>query len=54
MTASVCLAADPATFRKQFEQRSFAFGHHLAHHPLFETEKLIELARALAALGGGL
>jgi hypothetical protein len=47
MIASACLDADPVEFREQYEQRGFAFRHNLAHHPLFETEKLIELARTL-------
>jgi hypothetical protein len=47
MIASACLAADPTLFRDGFERRAFAFGHRLAHHPLFATEKLIELARTL-------
>ena len=35
-------------FRKNFNRNTFSFRHRLADHPLFETPRLIELARTCA------
>jgi hypothetical protein len=35
-------------FRKHFNRNTFSFRHRLADHPLFETPRLIELARTCA------
>jgi hypothetical protein len=40
--------ADPATFRKYFDHLAFEFRHRLAEHPLFETERLLQLAKRMA------
>jgi hypothetical protein len=38
---------DARLFRKHFDRASFQFRHHLAHHPLFELPRLLELAKSL-------
>ena len=42
------LDADETTFRTSFDRRSFSFAHRLAGHPLFEPERLLQLAREMA------
>lgn len=42
------LDANEDVFREAFDRRSFAFAHRLAGHPLFEPQRLLELARKLA------
>lgn len=43
------LVADAADFQNAFDLRSFAFGHRLAGHPLFAPERLLALAKKMAA-----
>lgn len=46
--ATTWISADPESFRAQFERRGFAFPHRLAGHPLFELDRLVELAKTLS------
>jgi hypothetical protein len=41
------LDIDPAEFRNGFGKRPFLIGHRLGEHPLFELDRLLELARTL-------
>jgi hypothetical protein len=42
------LEADADVFRRSFDRESFAFRHRLSDHPLFESERLLELAKTMA------
>ena len=44
---SAVFAADAESFRRDFNQRSFAFDHHLADHPLFTILRLADTAQAI-------
>jgi hypothetical protein len=44
---SSLLDIDPAEFRNCFGKRPFLIGHRLCEHPLFELDRLLELARTL-------
>ena len=41
------VADDPRVFRQKFEQEPFIFHHHLPENPLFEMDRVRELARRL-------
>jgi hypothetical protein len=43
------LEADPVLFEQEFDRHCFTFTHRLADHPLFKPERLLRLARELAA-----
>lgn len=45
--------AEAALFRKAFDQRSFAFRHGLANHPLFTIPRLADTAQAILDKGDG-
>ena len=42
------LVADSDAFAANFDRKAFAFGHRLAHHPLFAPERLLQLAQQMA------
>ena len=44
--------ADPKVFEESFDRRSFAFTHGLANDPLFDSERLLQLAKEMAANPG--
>jgi hypothetical protein len=50
-TAAGILECDENEFREQFNRRSFEFAHHLSGHRLFQTSRLIELAKRLDPRG---
>jgi hypothetical protein len=41
------LSWDPQEFQECFHRRPFVIGHHLCDHPLFQLDRLLELARSL-------
>lgn len=51
---STILEAEPATFGESYGQRPFLFGHHLADHPLFHRERLLQLAEEMIHIPNGL
>jgi hypothetical protein len=42
------LDADPQLFAEKFDRAAFSFRHRLAHHPLFEFDRLLGLAKLMA------
>jgi hypothetical protein len=45
--SSRVLTADPSVFRESFDRKPFCLTHSLADHPLFELQRLSELAQFL-------
>jgi len=43
------LEADPSLFARRFDELAFQFSHRLADHPLFAPERLLALAKKMAA-----
>ncbi len=41
------LDVDPVEFARCFDRRPFLIGHHLCDHPLFDLERLLQLAKDL-------
>lgn len=46
-SSPVLLELNPIDFEEHFSRRPFLIGHRLCGHPLFETERILELARTL-------
>ena len=44
---------DPESFEELYGKRSFSFAHRLAGHPLFEMDRLLELAEAMLLVPNG-
>jgi hypothetical protein len=46
-TTATRLEFDPTDFTAHFSRRPFLIGHRLSEHPLFELDRLVQLARTL-------
>lgn len=46
-TSDSLLDLDPSMFDSHFNRQPFTIGHHLCDHPLFQFDRLLELARSL-------
>lgn len=47
LTRTSLLEVDAAHFREHFNRRPFTIGHHLVEEPLFQLDRLVQLARDL-------
>jgi len=47
------IEADPSSFEVSYGRKPFTFGHRLVGHPLFEMDRLLELAEAMTHVPNG-
>lgn len=53
VTTRNLIEADRSAFASSYGHKPFTFGHHLVGHPLFERERLLELAEAMTHIPNG-
>lgn len=53
LTSQRLINADPAVFTRSYGNLAFEFGHRLAGHPLFDLDRLIELAEEMKRIPNG-